>query len=224
MVLRDFNESNIIFVHVPKTGGGTIECIILEDYFKYSKDIDLKEERKKIFSLNKQWTQHHSITETISERRIYDPENYFKFAFVRNPWDRVVSEYLYMKNNAGCACRGNIRKIPKSFEEYVVGNFKCSWRNHVAEQYKFIYNSREELMVDFLGRFENFEEDLNKLLKKLGIQNRKNIPYVNQTRTPKQRIIKPYWMYYNKETKKIIEQKFEKDIKLFGYTFDEPEF
>jgi len=223
MVIKDFNDKNIIFIHVPKTGGGTIEHMILEDHFKYKKDLDLKEERKKLFSLNKQWTQHHTITETISSRKIYNPQEFFKFAFVRNPWDRIVSEYLYMKNNTGCACRGNIRKIPKSFEEYVLGNFKCSWRNHISEQYKFIYNSRDELMVDFLGRFENYENDLSSLLKKLGIQNRKNIPCVNQTRSLKQKIIKPYWMYYNKETKKIIEQKFEKDIKLFGYTYDEPE-
>jgi len=224
MVIKDFNKNNIIFVHVPKTAGGTVENIILNEYFKYKnhENHDLTEERKALHSLNKKWTQHDTITEIISSRKIYNPEDYFKFAFVRNPWDRVVSEFLYVKNQGGCACRGNIRRMPKNFTEYIKQNFKCSWRNHVIPQYKFIYNSKNEIKVDFIGRFENLEEDIKKVLRTLNINEPYELPKVNQSRNLKQKLIKPYWLYYDKETKEIVEDKFKKDIKLFGYHFESP--
>jgi len=218
MLLKNFNKKNIIFVHVPKTGGGTIENMILQHYFQ-GRDVDIVFERKKIHSLNKTWTQHHTIHDIIKSRGVYRPEDYYKFAFVRNPWDRAVSEYFYIKNHGGCACRGNIRKIPKSFEDYILNNFKCSWRNHIEEQYNFIYDKYNKQCVDYIGRFEDFTGSVQKIFNILKIYDA-NIPNINQSRNLKQKILKPYWFFYNNKTRSIIEEIYARDIEAFNYKFE----
>lgn len=217
MLLKNINNNNIIFVHIPKTGGGSLENILLRNKFK---EEDIQEERKNIHSYKRKWTQHSCIKDIIERYSIQNAHHYFKFAFVRNPWDRIVSEYMYVKNHGGCACRGNIRKMPKNFEEYIMNNFKCSWREHVSDQYSFIHNSSGEKMVDFVGRFENYQEDVDKVMSRIGIRNYE-LPNINQTRNLKQRIIKPYWLYYNNNTRKIVEQKYKRDIEAFNYEFEE---
>ena len=224
VILNNLNKKNVIFIHVPKTGGGSVENVLLGNYFKDFNDesFDLKKEREKIHSIDKKWAQHFTLNETASSRNITDLSSYFKFAFVRNPWDRMVSEYLYVKKNSGCGCRGNIRRIPRTFNEYILKNFKCSWRNHVAPQWQFVCNSEKKISVDFLGRFENFEEDLKKVFRTLEIDQDYKIPTVNQTQKIKQKILKPYWLYYDKQTKEIVEDKFQQDIRMFNYQFGGP--
>jgi len=221
MYIEDFYNKKILFIHIPKTGGCSIEFLILDHYYSLiDKTEDLEDRKVKIkkhLSHDGQWTQHFSLIENIEKFNIVCTEDFFKFAFVRNPWDRALSEYFYVKK-MGCLChRDEIRNL--TFEQYLLQDFDCSWRNHIATQASFIKNKKGEIDINFLGRFEDFESDCQKAFNELSISLVKKIPHFNFTRTLAQKRKKPYWLFYNQLTKKIVKERYEEDIDLFKYSF-----
>lgn len=222
MVIRNFRENiPLMFIHVPKTGGCTIEHLIFKAHYNIKKTVDYynpeaKKQRQEMMSIDGEWAQHFSLLKNIQKYSIKDHEKYFKFAFVRNPWDRAYSEYLYMKK-MHCEC--NQEEAQMSFKDYIKNNFKCSWRDHVSPQYEFLVDSSGEIAVDFLGKFENFQEDLGKVLRKIGADQFEKIPLINKTRTIMEKNKNPYWLYYDDETQEIVGSKYKKDVDLFGYNF-----
>ena len=136
---------------------------------------------------------------------------YFKFSFVRNPWDRAVSQFHLMKR------RSDLREFiglssGDSFRKYLDLIKK---RKHVQweEQHKFIMNEHGEFVVDFRGRFENYEQDVGVVLEKLGMRG-KTIPHSNRTHHA------PYQEYYDKESIEIVHFLYGRDISLFKYSFN----
>ena len=81
--------------------------------------------------------------------------SYFKFAFDRNPWDRQVSWYLYKTKS---------RRVRPSFERFMGSRRRAFVSNYA------IYSIDGALAVDFVGRYESLEEDLNKALADGGRQ------------------------------------------------------
>ena len=145
-------------------------------------------------------------------------EEYYKFAFVRNPYDRCVSQYVYMKG------RRDLREFigldaNDSFNRYLSLIQK---KEHVQwiPQYKFIYDDNGRLLVDFVGKLENFREDVYKVLdainyrrKVLGV-NTAMIPHLNKGKR------RQYWRYYDDEDREMVEALYGKDLEIFGYRFE----
>lgn len=188
------HPKKFIFVHITKTGGTSID-IALRKYTKNGKThqsiSEMKEEAAKNFGFN----------------------NYFKFCFVRNPWDKMVSQYFYIKKKIA---------YDKSFKEFII-DFKSTpndWdfknKNFPVKyqpvQKKWICGDKGEVLMDFVGRFENLQEDFDTICDKIDLPKRE-LPHRNSTNH------NHYSEYYNKETREIISQKFSEDIEYFGYKF-----
>lgn len=188
-----------IFIHVPKVAGVSISNCL--------------------FGIDNQ--RHRKIKEYKNFDRVKF-KNYFKFAFVRNPWDRFLSAYSYLKNggrNAG----------DKRWSELYLKNFDrfdvfvkalkneelkervFSWQ-HFEPQYKYICDNRLNIEVDFVGRFENLQEDFKFVSDKLGVSMK--LEHLNKSEHEK------YDKYYDDETRDIIYKLYEADIKLFNYAFE----
>lgn len=150
----------------------------------------------------------HPRASDVRDSFVNEWQVYTKFCVVRNPWDRVVSEYFWRHRNI-------LDQI--SFEQFVSDRYsiKPSTKKQLSRNPNDIYRINGELVLDKYIRFENLEEDLLHICKVLNINWDGWLPR-SKGKTRKER---NYRRYYTAETKELIEAFFKKDIEEFGYKF-----
>jgi hypothetical protein len=204
-----------IFVEVPKTGSTSIRAILGKAWRPHLNLWQIKNQ------MENYWTHYggrkNRIAEVLylvlpKERRMQighrQFETYFKFGFVRNPWDRVVSLY---ERNEGLQLKD---KMP--FEQFVdwieYSSSTCIHSSPHRYQLDWFVDPHGNLLADFIGRFERLEEDWTFVAQKLGITEK--LPH--RRANPRSR---HYTEYYNARTREVIARKFNVDIQRFGYEF-----
>ncbi len=202
MIDRDLK---LIFVHIQKTGGMAISRAL--------GGIDHPPEK------------HRTALEL---RAIYGEAVWnqcVKFAFVRNPWDRLVSWWSMIDgrrdqikvNQSGNAFFNYVLENATSFEEFL---FNCQDEIHDKDGHKWIFRNqldylldeRGELMVNFIGRFETLEDDF-KTFTSRHLNRTYSISKINTSNHSR------YQTYYTPETRLLVANAYKKDIVAFGYTF-----
>lgn len=128
-------------------------------------------------------------------------KNYFKFCFERNPWAKAVSYYWE-------------RGFDRRFDIWCMDGYDSKAEN---SQY---YMEGNNLRVDFVGKVENLKNDVKYVMNKLGLRGDVNLP---QYRGGYKNRKIHYSYYYDDITKDRIRNLFRKQIKLFGYTFENGE-
>ena len=199
--LASFDKHECIFVHVPKCAGVSVSR-----------------------SLFGSLVGTHVALKTF--QLIYSKDEfarYFKFAFVRNPWDRLVSAYRFLK-------RGGMTNEDRAWAKQHIApyeNFDTfvkawvtprnvnSWQ-HFKPQHRFLLDPTGRCHLDYLGRFENLEDDFEQIAQQLGIDAR--IAHLNRTKSAARK--RDYRSYYSEETSQIVATVYRKDIEVFGYEFD----
>jgi hypothetical protein len=200
------NKHKIVFVHIPKTGGTSIEKFFGVDVIQTKNKLDPVRLVGHDRSTN-EYLQHLPLQKIHQKCPDVIESNYFSFCFVRNPWSRFVSSFLYEQT------------LKKFKTEYDFKRFALkpgfANRQHSMQQSSFIVNTKNEIIIDFIGRFENLQEDFDVVCKKNGIPT-KQLPAENSTISKR-----CYTKYYDDETRNIIANRFKQDIKMFGYKFGE---
>jgi len=158
----------------------------------------------------------------------HEYRDYFKFAFVRNPWDRLVSCYVdkvlrktvppYM---LASAARADVEFYPNMpFAEFVetvcrIPDGKAN--GHFRPQHLTVCSPDGELMADFVGRFENLREDFARVAQEIGAPGLE-LPERNRKIVSK-RGSRHYRDFYDERLKNLVHKRFEKDVETFGYSF-----
>ena len=188
---RSPRQSEFVFVHINKNGGSSIE-----------RALGLR-------------IEHKTALEKIGEigREAWDAR--FTFAFVRNPWDRVVSHYRYrVKTNQTGLGEGGV-----GFAEWVALAYGardpryCDHPKMFMPQSDWITDASGNVLVQFVGRFESLPADFEHVKQRLGIA--AELPHVKASTRG------PYRDYYEDqpEARRIVAQAFAADIQRFEYSF-----
>lgn len=186
------HKNKFLFIHVPRTGGTSIEA-----QFEYNE--------------TKEGNKHWDLSDWENHLNQKNFENYFKFTFVRNPWDIIISKY-FDRGWYSSPIKGRGGEI---------GHHSGKTLKYFLEHYKpAIHESGDSLLdyfepekMDFIGRFENRTQDLEYICKKIGITINKN------TKKRRRSDKKHYTQYYDDETREIVAEKYARDIEYFGYKF-----
>lgn len=196
-------DKQLVFFRVPKVAGTSIH----HGYF-----------REHYLTLNKK-TSNRAFSEWHKNITYKQFESLFKFTFVRNPWDRFVSLYVYFTSwvsKYGSTLVHRWKEDVPSFTDFTM-NFgeiletREDIKNHAIPQTQFAYCDGE-MYVDFIGRFERLKEDFGDLLKMLNLKIGK-LPHLTKT----ERL--HYSHYYDEDTKKRVGSIYEEDIETFGYSY-----
>lgn len=195
------NELELIFIHIPKNAGTAIT----------------NSKTAKFFSGG-----HQSAKEIMNQ---YPKEwnQYFKFAVVRNPWDRVVSNYEYAimeksywhhisENNPGAAHFDYHTLKNKTFEDCVnllYKNRESLRHQGWSPQYVWISDNDKNVLVDKIFYHEKLDTDkeFNKMipdLEKINISTRKSVNYKD---------------YYTDDLINKVSEIYDYDIKLFKFEY-----
>jgi hypothetical protein len=147
--------------------------------------------------------------------------NFFKFSITRNPWDRAVSYFYWVKRQDPAI------KPRKRFYHYlgIPTNELIQLKKLFTEFLKsddFVNNDRfyiidDQLCVDFVIRYENLSEDLMEACKKVGLPSF-DLPHLKTGFRQKRH---HYSEYFDKESKAIVAEKHKNDLRFFGYEFEQ---
>lgn len=137
---------------------------------------------------------------------IDNPDEYYKFAFVRNPYSKLVSAWAYADKKGHKV--GSFDHFVKNLDTFK-NNKHILWHG-IISQTSHLKNEEEVINLDYLGRVETLFEDLKILSQKLNL-NPTKIETLNTTKHS-------HWRdYYTEELKEIVYNRFEEDFKNFNY-------
>ena len=131
----------------------------------------------------------------------------FKFGFVRNPWDMLVSRYHYIAKQKGH--RWHRWVIDHSFEEFV----RRTVTRRSIDQTSFLADARGEILVDYVGRFERLHHDFAHVCQTLRID--APLPHCNASGQ------RDYRAYYDRSLARLVAAHCKRDLDRFGYLFEE---
>ena len=210
------DERRCIFVHIPKTGGTSVEDAIWgADWSKRTPQQLWMGLVRPGFNKYQSGGLQHLLARQICEEVGADRfESFYKFSFVRNPWDKAVSQFHYMKTRPDLRMLMGVRPWT-TFRKYL-RILRKHHNRHVQsyEQWRFVCREDGELMVDFLGRFESLEEDFRKVASAIGLD---DVTLPHSMKTKKRR---PYTEYYDRGSADIIAEIYARDIELLDYRFN----
>jgi hypothetical protein len=198
------HEHKFIFVHVPRTGGTSLEKAFMETYPYLPPKHPFPEGK------------HNPYSHYLRDRYKDCNKIYKSAAFIRNPWSRVVSHYRYVHNMTGDHHPLWVYGTG-TFKEFVVQvPFIIDKVRYMLPLIYYISTETNPVAVDYVGRFENYKEDLTLISKIFGFSHVK-IPHWLDTQGKDDKTV---WDYYtDDESKEIVYDCYKKDIELFGYSF-----
>lgn len=210
MILRD---KKVIFIHIPKTGGQTILRMLLPPEIKnfgninyeYIMGHDIKNNKTLVHATYKEFLE-------ITERDHADYEDHFKFAMVRNPWDRVVSLWAKNAKKHGCSFGRFVGLIENKdygkLKKFFINEYIAMVMSRPQSDFLLIDG---EIKLDKIYYFEDYENEIKKLQKKIGID--VTFGHTNKSKHDH------YSEYYNSRLVRRVAKIYQKDIELFKYKF-----
>ncbi len=211
------HKAKFVFVHVQKTAGLSFESVL----FRHFPDIE-------------RWHGRHGhARDAVADIGIEQWRDYYSFAFVRNPWERLVSWYamidsrrqklpFYKRWQSAPFSTGIWNQVVqkgKTFDDFiehctdVVFDKGCK-KSFAFNQLDYLTDANGDLLVNKIGRFETLADDAKDVFARLGIP--AALPHRNPSAHGH------YSECYSDRTREIVAKRFARDIEAFDYRFERP--
>ena len=207
MISHDYK---CIFIHIPRTGGTSIEHAVFGGNW---------------WSIDKK-TKHITASQA---KKFYAEywDSYFKFSFVRNPFDRAISllnfsEMYYGSKESQILTLNHIDWYKQRFGapytvEYDHRFYERSdviKETHAPNQ---VYGNIIDEEIDFVGKFENLQDDVDFVYEKLGIK-KKVVPHAAKSA----KLSSDKRSHYESlAIKRLVAELYYNDFKQFGYDLND---
>jgi hypothetical protein len=207
-------EKRCLFVHIQKTAGSSIAAAL----------------QTAIPDMKSFLGTHDTAWQARCELGPAEFDDLFSAAFVRNPWDRLVSWYTMIIHARGrMSWWRRVRQGPvprlweyvyensNSFEEFVL---RCTAdvrdfdgrKSLCLNQFDYIADHRDRVLVNFIGRYESLTADSARLFAHLDLPGL-SLPHINRSAH------KHYSAYYTDALAEVVRRRYARDIEVFGYEF-----
>lgn len=219
------HEHEFIFIHIQRTAGTSIEKSICKKLEIKHWQSFVGEPRQVALDKNTQYTDVYFNDRrrrmegekhiTASEMRNLVGEeiwsSYFTFSFVRNPWSKLLSSYLKRRKELPHYLR---RLWPRN---KLLFNLAILYKlgiigSRTKSQFDYISNESGNIIVDFVGKFENLHSDFNLVCSKIGIE-------PDLTNNNDSTSHRSYRSLYYAATKDLVKRHEIELVNTFGYTF-----
>jgi hypothetical protein len=209
-----------IFVHIPKTAGTSVEAVLgmhgdkqgigIVPYFNQELD------HEHLYGRQLQHMTAQSIRSVLNDEAAFAA--YFKFAVVRNPWDRLVSALAWTDQKwargeelTQTEFERQVRQIHASLTAARAAPAPVTLPQYLYPQWLYVHDAQQRPLVDFVARYESLEEDWRTICARLGID-------LQLPRRMKSHH-RDYRQYYSPETRGLVGEMYAADARLFHYEF-----
>ena len=208
------HKKKIIFIHIPKTGGSAVTGFL-------KSNVNNTDFRSKVYDFTRFQSYKKGMHDTslmvLNKIGVKHFKSYYKFCCVRNPYDLMVSSFMWwqqyaiehqvFKNHTDLISSMNFEQFMSSkYGLHYINEFNFNLENYYSDQ-------RGNIIVDKIIKFENLEQDLRAVCKETGIHIKVPLKKVLQTKR------KHYREYYDDKTIEIVSRRFKSTIDYFNYEF-----
>jgi len=204
-------EYKFVFIHIPKTGGTTLaDTLPGADH-------------------NAMNFPHWHVNAKYISNNIENYSDYFSFAFVRNPWDRLYSIYRYNR-----AYEAYYRKLPQYLTHGINYFFECDFKTWLLEkktwwhfdkskdclptqidlQSNYLIDINNNNITSYIGKYEKISNEYTQICDKLGV----DVKILGNL--SKSSRLKDFRKAYDNEMIDFVYQHHAEDIKQFNYVFE----
>jgi len=209
-----------IFIHIGKAAGMSIRNALRPycaepEKFKIRRPPATKDGKPNpMYTVWQTLLLHPKCAEVKRELPADVFEGFYKFAFVRNPWDHLVSLYHFMLSDPEIPRHAEVKALPgfEAFLEWAIAEAAPFPKGITKHQSEMLTDRDGKLLVDFVGYYESLHQDFGRACRHIGID--APLPHLNRSQH------RDYRSYYSDRARALVRHHFQPDIDLFGYTFD----
>jgi hypothetical protein len=209
-----------IFVHIPKAAGTSIEAVLgmhgdktdigVRPYFNQTPDPE------HLYGGNLQHMTARRLRTVLNDDVRF--KGYFKFAVVRNPWDRLVSTCAWSDQKwtrgvelASAEFERLVCELHAAFRAAKAASRPLVLPAHLEPQVSYVADEHGQPLLDFVARYENLAADWEHIRARLGVNAALPVRMRSHHR--------PYRDYYSDDTRAMVGEIYAEDARAFGYAF-----
>lgn len=198
--------NQLVFVHIPKTAGTAIEDEAAKHGILWGWRL-----YKENMNRNSWWhNPDHDYKNGIPSFNSLSK----KFTVVRNPYDRIVSEYNYNEFNPSCINDPRVLNEWVKYKLKQVNSTPDMDDNHFVPQWRYVFDKNGNRKVNHVIKYENLKPEFDSLMKKYNLPMR--LP-IKKNSTARKKCTNLTAKDLDMVSRRMIQEYYRKDFELFGY-------